>query len=200
MSIFHRTRLLYSLCALLLTSCASKLPENFYALDTDPGTNSRASSNAEFSLTVDRITLPELVDRPQIVLTGPDHSVRLMEGQRWAESLRQAIPRVVIGNLRRQFTHASIAGASASTASLQPNYKLAMDIDRFDSRQGEQVDITVHWRLRNATGSVLHDSVSTLREIPEAATFDALVAAHNKALNRLGSEIGETIAAIIYKK
>ncbi len=191
----HLTRLLSALCALLLTACASALPEHFYSLDTDSTTSSTASNSAEFSLTVDRITLPEVVDRPQIVLNGPDHLVRLMEGQRWAESLRQAIPRVVIGHLRRQFPRASIAAASASTASARPTYQLAMDIDRFDSRLGERVEIVVHWRLRNATG-VLRDTVSNLHENTEGNTYDALVAAHDKALMRLSNEIADAIATL----
>lgn len=192
-------RLPCMLCALLLTACATALPEHFYVLDTDTTASPAASNNAEFSLSVDRITLPEMVDRPQIVLNSSDHAVRLVEGQRWAESLRQAIPRVVIGNLRRQFPRASIAGVNDSTVSTQPTYKVAMDIDRFDSRLGERVDVVVHWRLRNATG-VLHDRVSTLHENPDGSTFDALVAAHDRALGRLSSDIGEAIAAVINRQ
>lgn len=191
-----RPPLLSALCALLLTACASALPEHFYALDTDTTANTVASNTAEFSLAVDRITLPEIVDRPQIVLSSSDHAVRLMEGQRWAESLRQAVPRVVIDNLRRQFPRASIASSSAGTVTAKPTYKLAMDIDRFDSRLGEGVDVVVHWRLRNATG-VLRDKVSTLHENADSNTFEALVAAHDKALSKLSSDIGGAIAALM---
>jgi uncharacterized lipoprotein YmbA len=191
-----RPRLFLTLYALFLTSCATALPEHFYALNTDTAPNGAVSNNAEFSLSVDRITLPEMVDRPQIVLSSADHTVRLMEAQRWAESLRQAIPRVVIGNLRRQFPRASIAASNASTVSAQPTFKVAMDIDRLDSRLGERVDVVVHWRLRNATG-VVRDSVSTLRENLDGTSFDALVAAHDKILGRLSSDIGEAIAAAI---
>ncbi len=194
-----RPRLLCTLCAVLLSACASALPEHFYALNAVTLATPVVSNKAEFNLAVDRITLPEIVDRPQIVLNGADHAVRLMEGQRWAESLRQAIPRVVIGDLRRQFPLASIASASASTVASQPTYKIAMDVERFDSRLGERVDVVVHWRLRNTT-DVLRDKVSTLQVNTDGSTFEALVAAHDKALGQLSREIGEAIGAVINRQ
>ena len=70
-----------------------------------------------------------------------------------------------------------------------------MDIERFDSRLGERVDVVVHWRLRNGS-RVLRDSVSTLHVNTDGNTFDALVAAHGKALAQLSRDIGEAIAAV----
>jgi uncharacterized lipoprotein YmbA len=185
---------LCALSAVLLGACASALPEHFYSLTSDAVTPTTAASDAAFSITIERITVPELVDRPQIVLSTGDHQVKLMEGYRWAESLRQAIPRQVADNLRRQFPRASIATVSDSTVNAQASYRLAMDIVRFDSRLDDGVDIAVHWRLRNAAGVVV-EQVSNIHEKSIGVGYDALVAAHGKALVRLSNEIATAIPA-----
>ena len=186
--------LLCALSALLLGACASALPEHFYSLVDANVPALEMASTAVFSMTVERVTVPELVDRPQIVLRTSDHQVNLMEGHRWAESLRQAIPRQVATNLRRHFPRASIANVSDSTVNALANYKLAMDVVRFDSRLDGDVDITVYWRLRNSAG-ILVERLSTLHEQAAGAGYDGLIAAHSKALTHLGDDIADAISA-----
>ena len=186
--------LLYAMSALLVGACASTIPEHFYSLSADTSPPIATTNNAVFSMTIEKVTVPELVDRPQIVLSKSEYQVSMMEGNRWAESLRQAIPRQIAANLRRQFSRASIATGSDSTFNAQANYKLAMDVVRFESRLDESVDLAVHWRLRNAAG-ILVDRVSTLHEGSIGAGYDGLVAAHIKALARLSDDIAAAVLA-----
>ena len=186
--------LLVALSAMLLGACASTIPEHIYSLAGETTPPVAATNSAVFSLTIDKVTVPEVVDRPQIVLSKSAHQVTLMEGSRWAESLRQAIPRQVAANLRRQFVRAHIATSSDSTFNAQANYKLAMDVVRFESRLDDSVDLEVHWRLRNAVG-ILAEHVSTFHETTIGAGYDGLVAAHTKALARLSEDIAAAVIA-----
>ena len=45
------------------------------------------------------VTVPELVDRPQMVTRVSDNEVAVNEFARWGESLKSNIPRVIASNL-----------------------------------------------------------------------------------------------------
>lgn len=207
------------LAAIFLSACASTPSERFYTLDASPtiavapsdanantGANTRtnavatSTSNAlVLNLMINRITLPEAVDRPQFVLQMSQNQVRLDEQHRWAESLRQAIPRIIASDLRQHLQTARIAVAGDSSSPTAPNLLLAMDVLRFESQLGEGVRLEVHWQLRNATGSarnVVADSVTDLRENSIGASHDALVSAHRKTLATFAKTIADRIAAL----
>ena len=200
--------------AIFLSACASTPTERFFTLDTTPniaiassiaGANAGANTNTAspsnplaLNLIINRITLPEAVDRPQFVLQVGQNQVQLDEQHRWAESLRQAIPRIIASDLRQHFQIARIAVAGDSSSSTTPDLLLVMDVLRFESRLGEGVRLEVHWQLRNATGNarnVVADSVTDLRENTTGAGHDALVSAHRKALATFAKTIADRIAA-----
>jgi len=137
------------------------------------------------------VTLPELVDRPQLVVRLADNRVEILEQQRWAEPLKGAIARVVAADLGRLlgpgrvFTNQEHAGAGAP-------YRLLLDVERFEAQPGTGIDLQVAWTLRGAPDSV---PVSGSVQLKEAAGegYDSLVAAYSRALSALSRSIAETI-------
>ena len=204
MNILLRRTLSGVVSAALLGACASAPPEHFYTLDTDSPASVKAVTNARFSMTIQRVTVPGSVDRPQLVLQTGQNKVRLDEQHRWAESLRQAIPRVVASDLRRHFPNANIAVAADSSSEPIPTYFLTMDVLRFESNPGDGVRLEVHWQVRKPTTASAAaspalsqfpktDSISDSREATGDAGYEALVAAHRKALARLAGDIANTL-------
>ena len=83
--------------AAIIAGCASSVPSRFYTLSTTSGP--AMMPQADYSVSVGPITIPSLVDRPQIVVrTGPNQ-VQVEEFERWASPLREDIGRVVVKNL-----------------------------------------------------------------------------------------------------
>ena len=200
MNMLLRRTLPSFLLAALLGACASAPPEHFYTLETDSPASVQAKTSARFSMTIQRVTVPESVDRPQLVLQVGGNQVRLDEQHRWAESLRQAIPHVVASDLRHHFPNAKIAVAADSSSEPMPAYFLTMDVLRFDSNPGDGVRLEVHWQLRKpttasatASPSTQRDSISEIREAAGGPGYEALVAAHRRALARLANDIANSV-------
>lgn len=109
------------LCAIgFLAGCASVPAEHFYALTAEtPVQRAVAGSVDDISISVGPVTLAEIVDRPQLVVTVAVNRVVILDQQRWVEPLASEISRVVALNLARQLgtskvsTQPQIAGTVA---------------------------------------------------------------------------------------
>src|SRR5258706_9735649 len=78
----------------MLSVEAPARPENTAGTAGAPGTF--------VSVSVARVAVPGVVDRPQIVARVATNNVEIFDFHRWAEPLQEAIPRVVAGNLAQQ--------------------------------------------------------------------------------------------------
>lgn len=87
-------------CA-VLAGCASAPKENFYVLSAgaplERGHGVASLPNTR--IVVGPVSITEIVDRPQIVTRVAPNQVAILEQERWAESLKNQITRVVGENL-----------------------------------------------------------------------------------------------------
>ncbi len=79
-----------------LAGCGSTPPSHFYKLSASGG---GAKNSSNISVAVGPVSIPALVDRPQIVISTGPNQVRLEEFDRWASPLQNDIARVIAENL-----------------------------------------------------------------------------------------------------
>lgn len=190
-----RGRYAYILCAALAVSCGSPPKERFYVLgaaDTPPAT----AAEATYSIVVGPITLPEIADRPQFVLrTGPNR-VEVSELNRWAEPLKKAIPRVIAAHLAQQLGTRRVY-AYPQTASPEADFHVLVDVQRFESApEQQQVTLEALWSVRHGAKGDPNPGHSLIRETAGAGDYDALVAAHERALARLSQDIAGAVRSM----
>jgi len=172
------------LLSILLAACSSPLKERFYTLDAPEPPAAAAGAP---SVAVASVTVPDLVDRPQIVVrTGP-HQVGIGEQARWAEPLRSAIARVVAANLA-----IALGARIAPQRSGDADYRVAIDVQRFESTPGDGVLIDAGWSVTPKTGE-RRVGRSLAREKVRGADYDALAAAHSAALATISREIAAAL-------
>jgi uncharacterized lipoprotein YmbA len=177
-----RTSAAVLVASLLLVACASTPATQFYTLE--PLTTSGTPSTT-VAIRIGHVTIPELVDRPQMVLRTGANQVSLIEQRRWAESLRSAVARVVTANLT---TPGSAVAAATTTVDI--------DVDRFDSQLGVAVDLAAHWRIRPGTGTGTARGASMSWHEPVAGNdYADLAAAHSRALAALSRHIAASVEA-----
>lgn len=165
----------------LLVACGASLPERFYRLDAlESGTALAEASSRRLS--VGPVSVPESLDRPQMVWQVEAKRMVIAEQSRWAESLPSAISRVVADNLVRQ-----VAGILPVAAHASADIRVELDIRRFDAVPGQWVTLEAVWMLRQTTNS--KQGYVIVREPVAAASTDALVAAHERALLGLSRSI-----------
>jgi hypothetical protein len=188
--------LISSVVALFLlaaaSGCARSPKVNFYTLSAmvpeaaSPATPLRA-------VAVGPVTLPELVDRPQLVIRVAADRVEIVETERWAEPLKSEIPRLLAENLSRLLRPARVS-TTFQSESRDAEYRVLVDIQRFESIPGEGVEIDALWSVRrSAAGAVPGRGRSQVRERATGHGYDAIVAAHGRALAAISSDIAKAL-------
>jgi uncharacterized lipoprotein YmbA len=172
----------------VLAACGSTPKESYYTLAA-PAMESAAASAV--SVYVGLAALPEAVDRnPMVVRQGPNQ-VDIDDFHRWAEPLKYAIPRVVAANLAKELGGARVSSGRgpATTA----DYRVALDITRFESSFSEGATLEAAWTVSGKTGAPKIGR--TLARVPAASADHAGVAgAHSRALEQLAAEVAAAIS------
>jgi len=153
-----------------------------------------AGSESAYSIAVGPITLPEVVDRPQFVLRVGPNEVSIVELHRWAGPLKSEIPRIIADNLAAVLNVKRVA-AYPQSAGDNADYRVLVDIQRFDSTMGESATIDALWTVKRVSDGVLRTGRSMARESSSGGSYDAVAAAHSRALATISREIAEAIRA-----
>lgn len=179
------------LCCILAAvgaGCASPRSD-FYTLRPSA---KAAPAAAGYSVAVGPVSVPEIVDRPQIVVrTGPNQ-VFIDEFHRWGSPLRDDIARGIAGNL------AALLGASQVSVFPHPTssaakYRAAVDVMVFDSTPGDSAALDAVWVVRGGVDGAVSSGRTTVRETVSDDSYAALVAAHSRALEKLSGDIADAI-------
>jgi uncharacterized lipoprotein YmbA len=178
--------------AVALVGCSRSPRVTFYTLEPAAKVETAAEATSFPSIAVGPVTLPELVDRPQLVLRVAANRVEVMETHRWAEPLKSEIPRLIAENLGR------LLGSSRVSSYLQhagadADFRVLVDFKRFESSPGEAVIVEAVWSLRRATGGILKTGNTLVREPVGAGGYDPLVAAYGRALIAVSRDLARDI-------
>lgn len=175
--------------ACMVAACASSPTPRYYTLAPVAADNA-PKATASYRVAVGPVTLPELVDRPHLVLRSGANQVIIAEHHRWAEPLRHELPRVIAANLAREL--GAWVGDARESTSQGADYRVAIDVRRFDSTLGESVTIEALWVIRGNSGATPYRGHSLVRE-PARDGYDGLVAAHDRALAAMSREIASAL-------
>ena len=191
---FHRNYLRLSglILVALLNACASA-PENLYTLEAASAATIRPLSLEQPSVLVGPVTLPELVDRPQLVVRNGEYGIVLNEQQRWATPLKEALPRVIANELGQRLSKQNFVAASAAVVTA-PIARLLIDITGFDiSPQG--ANLIAHWAYRPTdTHAKTIEGVSQVQATVKTADYIEYVDAARRATLALADKIADQLA------
>ena len=171
--------------------CASPA-SRFYTLSA---TSTPAGASSDVSIAVGPVSVPAIVDRPEIVVTTSPNQVRLEEFNRWASPLQNSIARVVAENL------VALLGAprvmlSSQSLSAEADYRAAIEIQSFESAPGQGATLDAVWTVSRAKDGKSQTGRTTVREVTQGNGYDALAAAHSRALARLSQSIADAVRAL----
>ena len=180
----------------MLSGCAGSPPVQFYTLSAEAtaGAAVPASVGTELRIAVGPISLPEVVDRPQLVVRSGPNKVTLIDEHRWAESLKGEIPRVIAENLSRLLATGQV-WAYPQNATGSFDYRVLVDIQRFESTPGQIAAIDALWTIQQPSkeGTISKTGRTTVQQPVGGKGYDSLVAAHSGALTAISRDIAEAI-------
>lgn len=184
-----------TVCMAFAAAACSRSPRvTFYTLEPGAQAETTAAATTIPAVSVGPITLPEVVDRPQLVVRVAANRVEILETHRWAEPLKSDIPRLIAENMRRLLgssrvsSHLQHAGADA-------DLRVLVDIQRFESLPGEAVTVEAVWSIRRATGGGQITGRSLVREPVDAMGYDPMVAAYGRAIHAVSRDLAGAIRA-----
>ena len=85
--------------------------------------------------------------------------------------------------------------AAAPMANFAPAYRVTIDIQRFDSIRGQAALLDAVWTVHSTAGGETRSGRTVAREAVQGDGFDALAAAHSRALAKMSGDIAAAIRA-----
>lgn len=179
-----------ALLVAMLAGCSSSPPIQLYQLRTEPPAETPASAPAASVWALGPMLVPEYLDRDAIVRPSGQASLQHSPSQRWAEPLRDALPRLLAQDLAR-LRGAAQVWRMPLPPGVQVDRQLRVELQRLDaSTNGRQVVLQARWTLVDPSGRS-KPAVSERRIEVDAGdgSLDALVSAHRSALWQLAQAI-----------
>ena len=176
--------------------CGTSQPSHFYLLRAlSPASASGLSETKQSSLSIGLgpVTLPEYLDRPQIVTRASAHEVELAEFHKWAEPLSENTSHVLGENLSALLSTDRIVQYPWKR-SIHPDYQLSLEVIQFDGTKSQEAVLKVRWTLVGNDGkNVLQEKTSQFTEILRGPEYEDLVEAMSRMLDSLAQEIADAI-------
>lgn len=185
---------LMTVVALLFSGCRGSAPKTqFYTLNAVSNTRTDAkpaTAGQPLSIGIGPVTIPEVLDRPQIVTrTGPN-KLQIDEFHRWGGRLDEDFARVVAENISTMLATEQVA-VYPWDAGFTPLYQIILDIQRFEGRFGQDdVLLEVFWRVIDPQKQkTLIAKKSVINEPFSATDYDSLIAAKSRAVSYFSDKI-----------
>jgi uncharacterized protein len=177
--------------AILAAGCASPA-SRFYTLSA---ATTPAAAASDLSVAVGPVSVPAAVDRPQIVISMGPNQVRLDEFNRWAAPLQDSIARAVAENLVAMLGTPRVS-LSPQTFSADADYRTVIEVQTFESAPGEAATLDAVWTVSRTKDGKSQTGRTTVREPAPDRGYDALAAAHSRAVARVSQDIADAVQAL----
>jgi len=175
--------------AVALVSCGTA-QSRFYTLES---TAAPAGAGSSISVIVGPVTVPASVDRPEMVVQVAENRVDVDEFNRWDAPLDDSIARAVAGDLAAQLGSSQVT--AAPLANFNPDYRVTINVERFESIPGKSATVEAVWTVRGSATGTVRTGTTVASEPLTSNSYQALAAGHSRALARVSSDIANTIAA-----
>ncbi|MBC7905133.1 MAG: membrane integrity-associated transporter subunit PqiC [Rhodospirillaceae bacterium] len=185
---------LLTLVALLAAGCGQLADPNLYVIVPAADAVERTESGAEPLVAVARVSLPEYLDRSQLVSRSGANALVLDDDNRWGEPLADSVPRVLSENLSRYLPGGRVVTPEEARGQKVPyEYVVALDAYEPDG-QGNAV-MRGHWLLRDTRkGNVMAEGMIDERRPMASTKAPDAVAALNENLSEASRQIAQATA------
>lgn len=191
-------RQLLMMGCLLLTSCTTTTPpSHFYLLANLVETGGISVPNEQakpsWGLVVGPVSLPEYLDRPQIVTRLTFHELKLDELHRWGSALDDQLQRLVADNLSQLLANQQVIPYTVAEKH-GLDYQLFLDVLQLEGQLGQAAVLKVHWSLldRQQREILLSETVQIQNPLTDVS-YAAFVTGQSRAFAQLSRIIAERL-------
>ncbi len=175
--------------------CGTSPVSHFYTLETTASSVGAPALPAR--VMVGPITMPASVDRPEFVVRVANNRVNVDEFNRWDAPLDDIVARTIAGDLSVQLGSPDVT--TTPLANFAPDYWVTVNVERFESSRGNYALVESVWTVRRTVDGETRSGRTSARESVKDDSFDALAAAHSRALANLSGDIATAIRSLAEK-
>ena len=189
-----------------LAGCAgSSSPEHFFALRDGaavigtPRPSIDASRAPLPGIIVTAVTIPELVDRPQIVTRDANNRVVVSEQNLWAESIKSGVARTLAMRIARAMQDAgrTVEVAAYPQVSVREAVlKVTVDIVRFDAEPNGEAVVDALWSIRRPADDLVRTGHTVASSPISGTSYGAIVGAWNQSVEVIDRDIAAAVVGI----
>lgn len=145
------------------------------------------------------VTLPEYVNRVQVVTRTSQNEITFSEYDRWAEPLQSNFIRVLKENLA-ELLHTDDIFVYPWPLGTAVEYIVTADVTRFDAQPGDSSTLEVRWSLfRGNDRKLILNKKSRFATPVKSSRYDDLVAALSSGLNDFSREVAAVVARVYHE-
>lgn len=196
-TVLQRSAALAAAAALLLSVSGCSQTTHFYTLApmetgaalTPPGAAHTAV------IAVGPVTIPDYVNRPQIVVRTSATEVKQASFDQWAGDLDEMIPRLLVEDLGARLPTDRFV-VFPQISDLAFDYRIPISISRFDVSPSGGAVIVARWQVRHGATDkiVVHESHAHADAVGNG--YEDMVAALSRAIAILTDEIAADLASM----
>lgn len=181
----------------LLAGC-SATPTRYYTLvppaPAPAPTTAPAVAPGGYYFALARVSVPQQIDVPQLVVRNGAGAVELLETDEWIAPINSEIRDALSLRLTRQLAASDVH--NVATVEGSRIYRVNVDMQRFDSQLGGAATIAAVWSVRPPVEGQPILTCSTTITRPAGPTAASLTGAHQQALAELADHIAAGIRAM----
>lgn len=192
--LFGRT-VLAGLALLLLSACGTTEPSRFYTLSPIPDRGGSAMAAETPAIGIGPVTLPQYLDRPQIVQRSSPNRLEIDEFDRWAEPLNDTVPRILAENIGRLLQSDRVY-VIPRRRPVPIDRTVEVDIREFEPLADGTAALSARWMVFGDGNSPLQEGNAQIRiESELGPNYDSRVELLSDALGELSRRMAESILA-----
>jgi uncharacterized lipoprotein YmbA len=185
-------RLLCLVGVLTMSACSASPEIRYYTLSAAPGPTNTATAATRVAgspYAIDAIAIPDLLDRPQIVLRAGANAVEVLDDDRWAAPLPDQLQRVLAADLSARLGADAIIDPGLPAAAHAAR-RITVSILEFDPGRDSDSVLEASWVISDTP-------VKTYRARHVASPSRSDVADVVAAMSGLVTLVAEDIAATL---
>ena len=148
------------------------------------------------TISIGPVTIPAVLNRPQIATLSGSNAVILSEYDRWAGSLNDNLVRTLTDNLAVLLPVQTVVTYELGRR-IDSSYQLVVDIQQFDGILGKSITLKAGWIiLGKDTKKTILVKKSLISADIEGYDYNDYVAAMSSALGKLSLEIAQEVVSL----
>jgi uncharacterized lipoprotein YmbA len=195
----HLNQFILLCLSLLLSACAATPATNFYVLEAKSPVSIPTGNGKKRLIGIGPLTIPALLERRQIITRKDNNSIEMAEFHQWAAPLKDNILTVLSKDIAAQQANA-IVRAYPWSAYGEVEYRIIIDISRFDSQLSKSANLEASWAIMEEVNhTIISNGETKITQPLTDANYENVVLALDKLLSEFAQQLSVQLHQLLQK-